>query len=379
VTTQLLASELENTIASPTPNFHEEVRKGKRVLSYSQIATFLSCRHKWYLQYYLGLHTLRPSDPLVLGDAVHQALADYFEHGTEPEVFLNTWLDKQVGKPNTNNSFVERMLDSLDDLSTNSLHATRTAIKRIEEEGWAPLELYTEGQGLGHKKAVELELRTTLPFAPAFEYFASHIDLIAYHPGTGRTWLVDYKVRKNFSTGAFEEVNLQAMIYALMCLFQGIPITGTATLEIRAQPPEIPKLNQDGTMSRAKIATTWEVYSRELERCWLNPKDYGEMRYKLNTPFTRLTQEFRPPDMLEKVWQKIIVPTAELMSNIMQTLDEVHFSPDIARNLGPYQCNGCGVREVCLAGLYDRDIQHALNSRDGRVNEIKNALAAGAL
>jgi hypothetical protein len=315
----------------------------------------------------------------VLGDTVHQALANYFEFGTDPEQFIQSHIQKEVGTPNFNNSFTDRLIDSADTLATNALHAARTGIARIEEEGWVPLELYTEGQGLGYKKAVELELRTSLPFAPAFEYFASHLDLIAYHPPSGRTWLIDYKVRQKFTTYPVEDVNLQAMIYALMCMFHGILITGTGTLEINANPPAIPTLNKDGTMSKAKIATTWEVYRAELIRCWLNPADYEEMQWKLNTPFTRLSLEFRPPDLLQKVWDKVIVPTAMLMSDIIQTLDYEHRSEDIMRNLNPFQCNGCGVRQVCLAGLYDRDIEHALSNRDGDVERIKLALENGAL
>lgn len=368
-----------HTIAAPTPNFHEEVRRGKRVLSYSQISTFLSCRHRWYLSYFLGLHTLRPSDPLVLGDLVHQALASYFEFGTDPEVFIREWTEKQLSpNPNKELSFLDRLVDSIDELASNGLHATRTGIERIEREGWIPLELNSP-DGSYTKKAVELELRTLLPFASSFEYFASHIDLIAYHPPSGRTWLIDYKVRKKFTSHTFEDVNLQAMIYAIMCLFQGIPITGTGTLEINANPPVIPSLNQDGSMSRIRIATTWEVYERELLNHWLDPKDYKDMKYKLNTPWTRLTQEFRPPDMLNMIWEKIIIPTATLMSDIMQELDEIHRSSHVMRNLGPYQCNGCGVRDVCLSGLYDRDIYHALSNRDGRLDRINLALEHGAI
>lgn len=333
---------------------------------------------------------------------MHQALAAYFEHGALPELFINGWLARNVGKPNMQNSFADRLLDSIDEIATNATHATNKAIQRIEEEGWVPLEIelphphahlhpiITDGTELPspsdprfapapRKKAVELELRTSLPFAPAFEYFASHIDLIAYHPATARTWLLDFKVRSKFTAYPMEDVNLQAMIYALMCIFQDIPITGTGTLEINASPPQIPKLNNDGSMSRTTIATDWITYKNALERAWLNPLDYEDMKAKLNKPWTRLSQEFRPPDMLQKVWEKLIVPTATLMSDIMLSLDEHHRSSSIMRNLGPFQCNGCGVREVCLAGLYDRDLVHLLEARNGRSEAIAAALEHGAL
>lgn len=376
--------------AQQTGDFHEQVRKGKRVLSYSQIATFLSCPHKWYLTYYLGIHTRTPPGPMVLGDATHQAIAHCLEFpDVTPEEFIRDWAQRQLGKRQDSgddnlHSIFEAMTNATDELATNAIHATRLGLDRLKREGFTVFQW-------GERPAIELELRVDIPFAPAFDHFASHIDLIAEHKATGRLWQLDYKIRRNFSSNQFEEVNLQAMIYNIMCLFHGLDrLTGTGTLEIKSERPQDPAFNKDGSLSRAKIATTWEHYEQFALRHGLNPFEYDEMRHKLRSvEWTRLTQEFRSPQQLQQVWDKIVCPTATLMSDIMLNLDErlaragfnngpPHNLPlEIKRNMSQWNCNGCSVREVCVAGLYDRDIEHIISSRDHRRDIMRAVISLG--
>ena len=363
-----------NNRFNPTPDFHEEVRAGRRVLSYSQIATFLSCRHRWYLTYYLGLHPPASPTPLVLGDIVHQAIANNLQHGTPVDTFISTHIQTLLP------SLESHMVDAADELATLAIICTHRALSHIHASGWLPLEISPD------VKAIELELTTALSTAPAFEHFASHIDLIAHHPATGRNWLIDYKIRGRLSPNilTMEQVNLQAMIYACMSAFHGIPLTGTGTLEVLAQLPATPKLNKDGSMSRAQIATTWPHYEQHLKQHFLNPKDYQDMRIKLSSlEFTRITTEFRPPELLNHVWQKIVLPTAELISDIILSLDSYfdptlsphqQFDSRIQRSLGHFQCNGCSQRDVCLAGLYDRDIHSLVSTRSSQSQVIRQAL-----
>lgn len=406
-------------VTNPTPDFHERVRSGERVLSYSQISRFLTCRHAWYLTYYLGIHQpVSLGSPLTLGDCVHQCAAHFLmnypitaDYLKDPlqladlvTEWVRNWVEKELGRPTQSDLMVESMINAADNLATQAIHSSINLLRQIAQEGWVPLRInptypdirFWDEQSIPSPNdhipepilGVELELRTELPTAPAFDHFASHIDLLAHHPATNRVWVVDYKNRQKFTTSpSFEDVNLQAMIYACMCLFHSLPVTGTATLEVLAQLPAIPSLNKDGSMSRTKIATTWDIYERELKRNFLDPLDYADMRWKLTTQFVRLTKEHRPVDALNKVWTKLVLPTAELMSDIIINLDEyhkdmpnvglqnVHGQPRsrIQRSLGHFQCNGCGVRDVCLAGLYDRDIRHIIEQR--KYNPITVALA----
>ena len=99
---------------------------------------------------------------------------------------------------------------------------------------------------------------------------------------------------KSLQSVEHEEVDLQLPAYQYMLDRLGIPTTGSMKIQIRAELPKEPQTTQKGGMSRQRIATTWEVYSKALVQHGFNPKDYElEMKQKLDCEFFRLDQLYR--------------------------------------------------------------------------------------
>ncbi len=75
-----------------------EANSGERLLSYSQISTWMACRHQWKLQYLYRLKGRDPKPQLTLGDAVHRYIASFLL-GQRPEDALQKWIAELLATP----------------------------------------------------------------------------------------------------------------------------------------------------------------------------------------------------------------------------------------------------------------------------------------
>jgi CRISPR/Cas system CMR-associated protein Cmr5 small subunit len=178
-------------------------------------------------------------------------------------------------------------------------------------------------------------------------------DWVAEDLSEGGVWILDYKVRKQFQPPESEEVNVQFPAYQYVLARIGLQTTGSIMVQTKAVVPSIPKLNQNGSMSRAKIATTWDIYKAELIRNNLNPDDYQvDMESKLTTAFDRLDRVHRNEFIVNGFWDQLVVPAAREMLK----------SPEPIRHMNHMNCNGCWAREFCLGELYGEDTDFLLQT-----------------
>lgn len=333
--------------ASATAQYHSSDRS-KRWLSYSQVATYLSCEWKWYARYVTRIQDKKLHRGLAIGDAVHRAIASVLM-GESFEQGLTEWKEETYG--NVPEEFL--IDDDGNNIMENFEFTARVLVDRIlgdlSQRHWSVLVL-PDG-----RKAVELELSVPMPgLEERFDGYAAHIDAIIQDGLTGTNWIVDWKNRGNFQNDASEEVNLQNAMYQLVAIANGIPITGTITYQIMNKAPAKPKLNKDGSMSRTRIATDWPTYKAALEENDLDPADYEDMRMKLDTEFIRPIKAYRSEKELVKIWNEVILPVAHAIAEDRKPL----------RNMSHFSCMNCDARPVCLASLRGHDAYEWLRAFD---------------
>lgn len=315
----------------------------KPLLSFSQISTYLRCRRGWRYVYQENLVPRIDARPLSLGSAVHMGLATALqghhyntmlvEDGVRKGV--ESWKEQELVR----GDLFEEEIEAIHQIAADAEQIAIRTLRKLPIDEW---ETVTDPAGIPM-----IEYHFTIPLK-GWGGFHGYIDWVGWHKPTGQTWLVDWKVRKSFQPHEAEGVNLQnaAYQYAIFRILRKPPV-GTITFQISDKPPAKPKLNKDGTMSRALIKTDWETYKAALLEAGLNLDDYLDMAEKLSTvEFFRPAKEYRTLDTVRRVWKEIIEPTAR----------EIRRSNKIVvRNLGHRTCNGCAYRQLCLAELSGED------------------------
>lgn len=278
--------------------------------SYSAVQSFLTCPAKYYFSYTEKLRRQNPAPSLatVLGLCVHAAMRDalltwhagnYVDTPSQREKVRQV-VDWTVGK------FVNEncpLLSQYDAETLASLGITQDVDPMVEWELMgrkaAQIAMNTlDDLGMPHRYRVVKHARTgdlllEWPFKIALDPygvegdFTGVIDAVLFDTATSQTVVVDWKVRRSFQewgTGKLSS-QLPLYIYALTldhALSEDVHAADTGIVyQIRAELPAHPKVNKDGSMSRAACATTWAVYRAALLECGLDPADYADMEAKL--------------------------------------------------------------------------------------------------
>ncbi len=318
----------------------------KPLLSFSQISTYLRCRQEWRYVYQENLVPRMDARPLSLGSAVHTGLAMAlrgYHHGWMPvedgvRKGVEAWREQELARED----LFEEEVEAVHQVAADAEQIAIRTLRKLPIDEW---ETVTDLSG-----TPMIEYYFTVPLK-GWGGFHGYIDWVGRHKPTGQIWLVDWKVRGSFQPYEAEEVNLQnaAYQYAIFRILREPPV-GTITFQISGKLPTKPKLNKDGTMSRALIKTDWETYKAALLEAGLSPDDYLDMADKLSTvEFFRPVKEYRTLDTVRRVWREVIEPTAR----------EIRRSNKIVvRNLGHRTCNGCAYRQLCLAELGGEDAEY---------------------
>lgn len=348
-----------------TQNFHNE--RNPQLLSYSGISLYLNCRYKWKVLNVYGLKTGFGPRALELGTAVHEGLAYYLAgKGTIAEG-VTEWQDREYAKIPKDEDTISldgfvHSEDAIWDYGRDALIVIGSVLAEIDRLG---LKTYVDASG----PWVERELTAYLE---NWDGFAGHIDWIAVD-GQGRLWVVDFKTRKTFYDDASEDVNIQNALYQYLALAHGLNVSGTITLQVRSDVPKRPKVNKDGTVSRAKIVTTWDVYRQTVVDAGQDPSEYEDMRLALSTvEWTKSIVQYRSVQETAIVWDSIVEPLSIEMAIARDRIlsrsymDNAKGNRVTVRNMNHRNCNGCSIRDVCLAGLKGYDVLDVVRNREIR-------------
>jgi hypothetical protein len=223
-------------------------------------------------------------------------------------------------------------------------------------------EVLTVFDGVEERPALELHFVVPCPGSNGLH---GYIDAILRDKETGFTWCTDYKFRKTLAPDEDEANNVQNAVYSWACHKMGIDITGTMTWQHVNTPAAEPSILKNGSVSRAKIKTTWDAYRNFCIQHDVDPDPYEEeMQIKLaDIEWYRATYEYRNMDTIKNIWGTVITPTSWAVAKAKRGNNRKH--------LYPWNCKMCQYQSLCQAELrgYDTD---AIKLREYTVRERRD-------
>lgn len=333
-------------------------------VSYSQVASWLSCRQQYAYRFSEGLEPLAAERRLSRGDAVHYGLALGILKGPRyirPAV--EVWKRDQLSALDSLPDEIWR--EASETVNRSAAEAELIANRAYEDFGsrWETV------HGPDGSALVELSLSMEIWTPVGAMKMVGTVDWVARDTRTGLVWLWDHKTREQFQPDNSEEVNLQNAIYQYMLLAYGVETVGSVTNQIDANPPTMPRVLRNGSVSRARIKCDWKTYAEFCRSVGQDPREYeAEMLPKLDAVFRRPIVAYRSPEQLRRIWNLIVVPVVQEIAQYRSNPagpDQVANAPTwpIVRNLNHRACNGCSVRDVCLAELSGTDADYIRRTR----------------
>lgn len=314
-------------------------------VSYSRMRTYLSCKYKYNFIYNMGFVPMLDEMAPTLGSVGHVGLAAGYL-GKNIDQAFEEWKSNYVTKHPMyvlgDTDIIKVLSDMADEVIQQASLIVPRALDELHLEEWELVEY--EGKPL-------VEAKFAFPINN-WKGFTAVIDAVATHKPTSMTWVIDNKFRKSLQSDEVEEMDMQLPIYQQGLWSLGIHTVGTMTNQILSKVPAQPKLNKDGSMSRARISTTWGVYQKALLDNGLDPMNYLEMKDKLDVEFFRQTYVYRNRQQVQATWDEIVEKVA----------DEMYNNPSCVRNLGSLGCRNCGIKEYCMEDLRGGDTEYMLNT-----------------
>lgn len=344
--------------------FDEQNQTPAGMVSVSQIQTYLSCAKKWEYNYIEDITPRIERAYLTIGKLCHvgmqtamQTLWELQNDGAcgSNHVLIQTIYNRAIlAMKDSYDGYLDKtpLLDEeIPDMEQVWEDTKKVFIQALEEFNPLKYEVVTVVQNGEIKPA--LELHFVVPCAGS-KGLHGYIDAILKDKETGFTWCTDYKFRKSLSPDDEEAYNIQNSVYCWACHKMEIPITGTMTWQHVNTPAVDPNINKDGTVSTAKIKTTWGHYRGFLVRHGKDPSIsiYAAMEEKLkDIEWYRATYEYRNLDTIKTIWNECVVPASRAISKARNTKSKKY------RSLYPWNCKMCQYQSLCQAELrgYDAD------------------------
>jgi CRISPR/Cas system-associated exonuclease Cas4 (RecB family) len=337
----------------------QPLRKKYREVHVSDVKNFLTCRQKWYFSspLCLGLEPIVPNLNLWIGRCVHQALADFYRGVKGCEV-----LDKLV-------TTMEADIDAVHKMSVS---------EKFEAEMAAGVDLSVAmvrhymiwSRHNDHYEVLEVEktFHVVLPIA-ARVMLAGTIDLLVKQPN-GRLCIVDHKTTGRMPNEQQVQLDTQASMYTygvLLGPYAGQQIDFMFNFLYKREPA-IPRVLQNGTLSRANLGdTTFEMYSRAIREHSLDATDYADVLYQLRQQPNKFFQRYNVPRSavaLKNFARGFLSVAMEMTSPVVS----VYPMPDW------FKCNMCEFKDPCQLVIEGVDPHVLLDSnykKGGRVYELE--------
>ena len=332
----------------------------QRHVSWSQLWQQQQCEWRWALKNIQRVSSLRRYRAPSAGSAIHEGVAAALK-GQGISKAVQAWADEEVRQMqfwiDTGYFGLDDDIDMVEDLVMPTIEIVDRFIGWLEPDKWDTI-LHPETADPVIETAFMCEL-------PPFAGFLGIIDWCATERETGLTWVIDWKTRVQMIPPEAEETNLQKCSYQWLLGKNGIQTDGSKICQIWRDPMKTPKTNQNGSLSRAAIRTTWEVYRSEIERKELDVMDYTDMMEKCNPieDFYRWSTSHRSPQEVHNTWWEVVVPRAERIAEMCFNAEsEVERYPAPKRALGSAECPRCWARDTCLELLRGRDLEDAMMS-----------------
>lgn len=344
--------------------FNEWKQTPEGMVSVSQIQSFMSCPKKWEYGYMENITPRIDRPYLSIGKLCHKGMQTAMQYKWVHEHDVGYYREDALraakiaimdehAKYIKDNAFLAEELPDIEQIGVDAEKVFEQAFWEFDTDRYEVQTVYINGTAVP-----ALELHFAVPCSPA-KALHGYIDAILRDKETGFVWCVDYKFRKSLSPDEDEATNIQNAVYAYACRRMGIEITGTMTWQHLNTPAAEPQVLKNGTLSRAKIKTTWSRYAECCVKNGLDPEQYREeMEPKLaDIEWFRATYEYRNEDTVKRMWHDCIVPATRAIKK--------SFNPRAikSRNLYPWNCKMCQFKDLCQAELRGYDAQYVRDSQ----------------
>jgi hypothetical protein len=285
---------------------------------------------KWYWAYEVGIVPKRTAYAPSVGSCGHTAIAAVLR-GESWMKAVADWRDTELGK--------REMFEEEEAEIQAVVQLVLGIIPRY-------LEYYQDDF-----EPVLVERKFAIPIRGIRTRLVGYWDAIV-RARDGHLWLLEHKFpQSRFRTDDNLDLDGQIGTYQYAARRLGFPIVGTIYNQILGRLPAVPKVNKDGSVSRAAVYTDWKTYSDFVVKKKQDPKDYSEMKEKLaDFKFFQRNHIFRPlietrlfaRDMERRIW------------------DMGRSKKHIYRSESFITCGGCSYRELCLEDLKGRNVKHII-------------------
>lgn len=339
-----------------------EGKSHEGMVSVSQLMTFMSCPKKWDYNYIENLMPRVERPFLTVGKLCHKGMqtamqemwndqqlgqGDFYEYGIrgawrEAGIYA---MEAEWRKYMEENTFLAEEIPDQEQILLDAVSVFTQAFWEFEPWKYEVVTLWKN-----RKPIPALELHFLVPCAGS-KGMHGYIDAILREKSTGFVWCTDYKFRKALSDDTEEAYNVQNAVYTHACAKMGVNITGTMTWQHINTPAADPAVNKNGTISRAKIKTTWQHYAKFCAAQGVDPEPYREeMEPKLaDIEWFRATYEYRNPETVKRIWDEVVVPASWGVNKAYRNVNR--------RFMYPWNCKMCQYKDLCQAELrgYDAD------------------------
>jgi hypothetical protein len=237
-------------------------------IHFSQVSTFLKCRHKHDLAYIERLEPRARNNRMDFGTFGHAELADLWL-GTKAH------FPKAVAKAIAH-AAPEAQLE-VHDVAQTAQKVARKAFAQLEQR-FQVVDMVTSL--LVPEDRVPLVEHSLLIDVEGVK-FGGTPDIVLREKADNSIWIVDWKFRQSVLPAESELLNLQMIVYVKLLKEHGVTVSGTRQIQIRPFLPKEPKVTKEGAISRQAIMTDWETYSAAVVKAGLDVADYQDMKAKL--------------------------------------------------------------------------------------------------
>lgn len=134
----------------------------------------------------------------------------------------------------------------------------------------------------------------------------------------------------------------------------GYPVVGTIYNQLLGRLPAVPKLNKDGSVSRAAVYTDWNTYSDFVVKQKLDMIDYAEMAGKL-ADFKFFQRNY--------VYRSLIETRLFARDMERRIWDMQRSKKHIYRSESFITCGMCSYSELCLESMKGGDIKYIIENQ----------------
>jgi len=311
------------------------------VSTYSEIMTRRRCPMQHYYAYKLKLEKKVPGLPLTLGSLGHRLLeAKYRDGDWRPE--LEKYVEEEWGK------MFEEQQAEYGDLPGEAERLMRGYDYFWKNDKWKPL---------GTEVSFLVRLTEKIGIAGV-------IDLIV-EDTNGKIWVVDHKFVKSIPEDDYLLMELQTTLYyfATVLKYGKGKVAGVILNYIRTKAPTIPKINKDGTLSKAKVDTDIPTLMQVIKENNLNQDDYKELIERAEVT----SRQFYVRKRLDRPINLLKIALKEAAATVIDCYSERPLTRTIIK-----QCSwDCDYLPICFAELQGHDTKFLIKQQY-KIKEGKN-------